>query len=323
MRSLRTLALLCSSLLFGATCGQEPPPRPNEDRDTVPAPFDGERAFEDLEAMAERGHRYYGAPERDEALAAMIARFEPHVATVERQSFTVDHPDGDGEITLVNVLLRQHPERPRRFIIGSHWDTRLWAEEDPDEARRDEPIMGANDGTSGIAVMVELARLLARHPLPELGVDFVLFDGEEYGRPGNDEYCQGSEHLADNLDEWYEDALPEGAIIMDMVADAELGIPRDTHSLRDARWLVQLVWSTARDLGEEAFIQGRTISIVDDHVPLNEAGIPSILLIDYDYPRPGAPTYWHTHSDTLEHTSAESLARVGNVVLTALRRLGR
>lgn len=324
MRSLRTFVLLASALAFGATCGQEPPAEPRRRaREAVPGEFDGERAFRDMAAMVRRGHRYYGAPERDEALAAMVARFEPHVAEIEHQRFEVDHPDGEGRITLVNVLLRQHPERRRRFVLGSHWDTRLWAEEDSDPERQDDPIAGANDGTSGIAVMLEIARLLARHPLPELGVDYVLFDGEEYGRPGNDEYCQGSEHLADHLDEWYEGPLPEGAIIMDMVADAELGIPREPNSLRDARWLVNHVWATAADLGEDSFIMRPQTGIIDDHVPLNEAGIPSILLIDYDYPRPGAPTYWHTHQDTLEHTSAESLARVGNVVLTALRRLGR
>lgn len=322
MGSLRTFLLLASSLAFGATCSEAPPARP-PDRSAIPADFDGNRAYREMARMVRRGHRYYGAPERDAALNAIVERFEPHVAEVERQSFEVDHPDGDGRITLVNVLLRQHPERERRIILGSHWDTRLWAEEDADPERRDEPIPGANDGTSGIAVMLEIAQLVARHPLREHGIDYILFDGEEYGRPGNDEYCQGSEHLADHLTDWYEGPLPEGAIIMDMVADAELGIPRDTNSIRDARWLVHHVWRTARELEETAFVEDRTVSIVDDHVPLNAAGIPSILLIDYDYPRPGAPTYWHTHQDTLEHTSAESLARVGDVVLTALRRFGR
>jgi glutaminyl-peptide cyclotransferase len=311
---LTVLLVFATALLGAATCdGAHDDERPAR---ATGSPFDGRRAFREMGEMVERGHRYYAAPERDQALAAMVARFEPYVASTQHQRFQVDHPDGDGRITMVNVLMRQHPERERRFILGSHWDTRLWAEEDESEANWDRPIPGANDGTSGIAVMLEIARLLSREPLAEFGIDYILFDGEEYGRPGNDEYCQGSRYLSHHLDAWYRERLPEGAIIMDMVADSDLSIPKESNSISGARWLVNLVWGTARDRGESAFNPSRTISIVDDHVPLNEVGVPSILLIDYDYP------YWHTHGDTMERVSAESLTRVGNVVLASLRRLG-
>jgi Zn-dependent M28 family amino/carboxypeptidase len=263
--------------------------------------------------MVRRGQRWYAAPEREQALAEMVARFEPFVSRTEHQRFTVPHPDTRAPLEMVNVALRQHPERRRRIIVGSHWDTRLWAEEDLDEQRQDEPIPGANDGTSGIAVMLEIARALHERPLEDFGVDYVLFDGEEYGRPGNNEYCQGSRYLKDHLREWYPDARPEAAIIMDMVADADLGIPRESNSLAGARWLVGVVWGTARARGVGGFDPQRVISIIDDHVPLNEAGIPSILLIDYDYP------WWHTQGDTMERCSAESLQRVSEVVLGALR----
>jgi glutaminyl-peptide cyclotransferase len=316
MRAATIGLALGSGLLLLGCGGSAAPPPPEPPEPAASQDFEGERAFADLRGMVERGHRYYGAPERDAALQAIVERFRDHVAEVRRQRFEVDHPDGAGQITLENVLLRQHPGRHRRLILGSHWDTRLWAEEDPNEDRVEEPIPGANDGTSGIAVMLEIARALAARPLEGFGVDYVLFDGEEYGQPGNDLYCQGSRYLVAHLDEWYPGGtLPEGAIVMDMVADADLGIPRETFSLRRARWLVELVWDAARDRGEDAFIDDRQISIIDDQLPLLEAGIPAILLIDYDYP------WWHTHEDTLERCSAESLRRVGNVVLDALRRI--
>lgn len=311
-------ALALGAVLALSACDRQPPPHP-ETLSTPPSEdrFDGARAFADLRAIAERGERYYGAPEREAALVALVERLQPHVARIEYQRFTREHPDGGGHLEMVNVLGRQHPEKRRRLIVGSHWDTRLWAEEDSDPSRADQPIVGANDGTSGIAVLIELARALETNPLGAFGVDYVLFDGEEYGRPGNNEYCQGSMYLAEHLSQWYAGNRPEGGIIMDMVADADLQIPIESFSRRNARWLVDTVWDTARERGETAFESDRTISIIDDHVPLSEAGVPSILLIDYDYP------YWHTHGDTVERCSAESLARVGSVVLASLRRIDR
>jgi hypothetical protein len=276
--------------------------------------FDGQRAFADMEAMVKRGERYYAAPGREGALRDMVNRFTPHVALAREQRFTRPHPDGRGTITMVNVVARQHPDRTRRLVLGSHWDTRLWAEEDADPMKQQQPIPGANDGTSGIALMIEVARIVERAPLRNFGLDYILFDGEEYGKPDSNEYCQGSRYLKENIGAFYPSALPEAAIVMDMVADADLQVPRETTSLDGARWLVDLVWTAAGDRGERAFLQ-RTITIFDDHAALLEAGIPSILLIDYDY------AHWHTHNDTLDRCSSESLARVGSVVLEALRRI--
>jgi hypothetical protein len=148
-----------------------------------------------------------------------------------------------------------------------------------------------------------------------MGVDYVLFDGEEYGRPGNDDYCRGSRFFAQHVSEVYPAELPEAAIVLDMVGDSDLEIKKESISMQGAGWLLRLVWAVAKERGEDAFRPDEIISIYDDHGPLLEVGIPAILLIDFDYP------YWHTHGDTVDRCSAESLARVGNVVLASVRRL--
>ena len=266
-------------------------------------------------AIVARGHRYYGAPEREQAIEGLAGRFRPFSNEVTFQRLPVPHPNGSGSVTLVNIRGKQHAEQQRRLIVATHWDTRLWAEEDPDPSRRELPIPGANDGTSGIAVMLELARALHQAPLRHFGVDYVLFDGEEFGRPGTNDYCQGSRYLAGHLTDWYPNELPEAAIVMDMVGDKDLGILEEQYSRERASWLYETVLSAAADRGERAFSGQRRMAIVDDHVALLESGIPAILLIDYDYP------YWHTHGDTMEQCSPDSLARVGNVLLDTLRRL--
>jgi len=287
--------------------------------------FSGARAFEVLRRYVELGHRYYGAPRRPELIQTLRAELSstrvlgsktPIISAVDHFKAT-DRPSGVS-YELANIIVRLHPERPQRVLIGTHWDTRLWAEEDADPARRQEPITGANDGTSGLAVIFELARLAQRSPLKGLGLDFVLFDGEEFGRPRSDDYCQGSKRFASHLGRWYseEAGRPLAVIILDMVGDRELSLPPERSSLTKARPLTQALYAVARARGASAFTTERVGPwIVDDHSPFQALGIPSILLIDYDY----AP--WHTHQDSLERCSAESLEQVGGVVWETLKRL--
>lgn len=280
-----------------------------------PVGFDDARAFADLEAMVRRGQRWYGAPGREAALGALATALEAPGVTQSRQLVEVRHPDSGLPLTLVNLVTRHHPDRGARVLVGTHWDTRLWAEEDPDPARRTQPIPGANDGSSGVALVIELGRVLAQAPLARLGVDLVLFDGEEFGRPGSDDYCQGSRAFAADLARYYPARPPEAAIVLDMVADRELGIPREALSVRHAPALVARIWDTAARLGVAEFEAGTGGGIYDDHAPLLQRGIPAALLIDYKYPP------WHTHGDDLGRVDAANLGKVGRVVLEALRSL--
>jgi len=236
---------------------------------------------------------------------------------VEDQHVPGRHPDTGEPVRLTNLVARIRPERRARVLLGTHWDTRPWAELDPNPARRGQPIPGANDGTSGVAVLLEIGRQLRSQPLQRLGVDLVLFDGEELGRTEPRLYCQGSRGFASRLEQLYGPTRPEAALVLDMVGDTDLRLVPEALSLQRAPQLVGLVWSTAAALGERTFAQGDPPWILDDHSPLLQAGVPAILLIDRSYPP------FHTHADTPDRCSAASLASVGRVVMATLGRLDR
>lgn len=192
----------------------------------------------------------------------------------------------------------------------AHWDTRPRAERDEDPKKRDLPILGANDAASGAAVLLELASLMHATP-PQIGVDIVLLDGEDYGKESDHNlYLLGSRHFARTKPADY---LPRFGILLDMVGDAQLELPREMNSFRYAPDIVAMVWGTARELGITQFVDENGDEILDDHVPLNEAGIKTIDIIDFNYPDQ-THRYWHTHEDTPEHCSAESLGAVGTVL---------
>jgi len=258
--------------------------------------------------------RTLGAKGRERGIDALQARLEAAGATVVRQPFEGHDPKDDAAVPLTNLFASIRPEAPRQFVLATHFDVRPWAESDPDPARRAHPIPGANDGTSGVVVLLALLPAL-RDALPsDQGFTVILFDGEELGRPELGGYCAGSTHFATHLAE----APPSLArasfgIVLDMVGDAELSIAREPNSVRQNPALVEHLWATAAALGERAFLDATyPRAILDDHVLLTRAGIPSVLLIDYDYDA------WHTHADGLERVSGESLASVARVVFAAV-----
>ncbi len=185
-------------------------------------------------------------------------------------------------------------------ILGAHYDTRLLADKDPDPARQTEPVIGANDGASGVAVLLELARTLDKDEL-DYEVWLAFFDAEDNGRIGDWEYLAGSRYMAENLN-----VTPEMVVVADMIGDADQQIYKERNSTPE---LIDRVWGIAADLGyEQYFIPEYKWSILDDHVPFLEAGIPAVDLIDFDYPP------WHTTQDTADKVSAEALERVGRVL---------
>lgn len=302
--------------LVGCRPVEPPPPKVPAAPPSVQRPdFDGERALRELRALTATGQRWQGAPGRAQALQGLERRLTALAGGAQRQTVPGRHPDTGVAVELTNLVARVHPQRPARVLLGTHWDTRAWAELDPDPTRRDSPIPGANDGASGIAVLFEVARQLRLQPLRRLGVDLVLFDGEELGRVEPRLYCQGSRGFASRLPTLYPAHPLEAALVLDMVGDADLGLLPERLAQQRAPGLVELVWSTAAALGEPAFRRGSTVRILDDHTPLLQAGVPAVLLIDWDYPP------FHTHADTPERCSAASLASVGRVVLASLRRL--
>jgi Zn-dependent M28 family amino/carboxypeptidase len=211
---------------------------------------------------------------------------------------------------LANIIASFNPQASNRILLCAHWDTRPRAEHDENISRRNEPIIGANDGASGVAVLLELASLLKRHR-PAVGIDLVLFDAEDYGREGETEqYLLGSRYFAANKAPEYN---PRFGILLDMVGDKFLDIPKEQHSLKYAPDIVDLVWRKARELGYPQFLDEVGDLVTDDHLPLNEAGIKTIDLIDFNYPDQ-TNRFWHTHNDIPENCSGESLESVGTVL---------
>lgn len=260
--------------------------------------------------------RTLGDPRRSESVAALVRMLvEAGAEQVERQDF-VAHEQASGEaFALVNLFAHLRPAATRRFVLATHFDTRPWADEEPDPALHGEPVPGANDGTSGVAVLLELVPHLARALPPDVGVTVILFDGEELGRPGSGSqggYCMGSRHFAAQAaadpPAWLRGA--ELGIVLDMVGDADLHLPVEPGSLEHAPALVQRLWDVARKRGHAQFDPHvRAGGVLDDHVFLTAAGVPSVLVIDHEYDA------WHTRRDTILRVSAASLAAVGDTVL--------
>jgi Zn-dependent M28 family amino/carboxypeptidase len=218
---------------------------------------------------------------------------------------------------MTNIFGRFQQNNPNRILLLAHWDTRPRAERDEDSTKREQPILGANDGASGVAVLLEIARHL-KETKPNIGVDILFVDGEDYGEEGDlSRYLLGAKYFAKNF---HFEHPPQFGILLDMVGDAELEIRKEKASQHFANDVVELVWNTANELGVTQFSELEGPSLIDDHIPFNEAGIKCIDLIDFNYPNE-TKNYWHTTQDTPEHCSAKSLEAVGKVLLHVIYKL--
>lgn len=270
--------------------------------------FNGERAFDYLLAQTKFGPRVPNTDAHRNCLSFLGTELRKLADTTYLQPFT--HKGYEGKpLYFTNIIASWNTRATQRILLCAHWDTRPWADQDPDPKNHTKPILGANDGASGVAVLLEIARHLKTQP-PSLGVDIVLFDGEDYGKSGEN-YLLGSKYFAKNKSF---SVTPEFGILLDMVGDAQLEIPQEKTSIFYAPDIVKMVWSTARDVGSTAFIDAIGGDIYDDHIPLNEAGIKTIDIIDFNYPDQ-SHRYWHTLEDTPDKCSAESLEQVGKVLL--------
>jgi len=274
--------------------------------------FDAARAWNHLLAQCAFGPRAPGSPGHQKCLIYLESEIKKRASSVERQWFWGSNPVANQSVQLCNLIARFQPEKSRRILLCAHWDTRPWADQDSEAANHDKPILGANDGASGVAVLLEIARCLSLKP-PRIGVDIVFFDGEDMGREGHlNEYLLGSREYASNLTL----PLPEAAILLDMVGDKYLSIPQELYSRRDAPQLVEEIFNAAQRLNQSAFDPQPGQAVYDDHLPLLQAGIPAVDLVDFDY------IYWHTLHDTPENCSPQSLQAVGEVVLHWLYQKG-
>lgn len=274
----------------------------------VPA-FDAARAFKDLEAQVAFGPRVPGSPAHANCLQFMEDTLKAYASSVRRQKFMHTIAKTGEQVELTNLISSFGMKRGRRILLAAHWDSRPWADQDPDTTNHSKPVPGANDGASGVAVLLEVARVLKREA-PPVGVDIVFFDGEDLGTSGySDTYANGARYFAAKKNVRY---APYLGILLDMVGDRQLTLYKEAYSNRLAPAVVDVVWSYANRLGIDAFKNEVRHEVADDHVPLLDAGIPCIDIIDFDYP------YWHTLQDIPENCSPASLEKVGKVVLAVV-----
>ncbi|GJM43874.1 MAG: glutamine cyclotransferase [Gemmatimonadota bacterium] len=272
--------------------------------------FDEAAAWQHLLDQVEMGPRVPGSQAHANALAYFRSHLETTADRVVVESFDGVCPLDSSSVTFHNVVATFRPESPRRILFGAHWDSRPFADQDEDPARRREPVLGANDGASGVAVLLEMATRFAERP-PGIGVDLVLFDAEDCGREGEpDTWALGSQEFVRRNPSY----RPAYAVILDMVGRDGMRLLREGNSVAAAPRLVSAIWAVAAEVGATAFTDSTGRPVWDDHVAFLEAGIPAVDIIDFEDPR------WHTTADDVEHCSAESLGQVGRVALALVRK---
>ena len=273
--------------------------------------FDEDHAFSYLVAQCDFGPRNPGSDGYYACLDYLITELDQSANEIILQDFSYQERRYNKQYNLENIIARFNPDSEFQTVISAHWDTRPWADQEDLRQDRDQPIIGANDGASGVAILLELAKIMGENP-PPIGVNLVFFDGEDMGVPGeNETYCQGSRFFAKNLPI----PRPNEAINLDMVGDKQLVLPIERYSLEYHPKLVRHLWDRAKEMGLDAFIGRVDYAIYDDHIPLNEiAGIPSIDIIDFKYPNSYA-NFWHTMNDIPENCSEESLGQVGDLMV--------
>jgi hypothetical protein len=283
--------------------------------------FSGAKAYQQLKDLCALGARVPGSPAARKAGDWLLTKLKALGDETWEQAFThkvrANHPLAKRDKTLStqglrmrNLVCRFRPRETRRLLLAAHWDSRPFADMDPVKANRVKPVLGANDAASGVVVLLELARCLKAQP-PGMGVDIVLFDGEDFGEQGHlDEYFLGSRFYARNLGR----PRPEAGILLDMVGDKNLRLPLEPFSRQAAPDLQDRVWDLAEGLGlGDIFVREPGPAVQDDHLPLIERGVPMIDIIDFEYPQ------WHTLQDTPATCSPASLEAVGRVLETLIR----
>ena len=256
-----------------------------------PVTFNGQRAYADVETQVAFGPRVPGLEGHAKIREWMREELTKAGWQVEvQESEALGHP--------INNVIAKRSAEPPQIILGAHYDSRIFADHDPDPSLRTNYVQGANDGASGVAVLLELARTLPEDTHP---IWLVFFDAEDNGNIEGWDWILGSSEFVQN-----NSIQPRAVIIVDMIGDADLNIYKEVNS--DPA-LTDEIWATARNLGyENKFIPEYKHSMLDDHTPFLRAGMPAIDIIDFDYP------YWHTTQDTPDKVSSESLQAVGETL---------
>lgn len=328
------LAILLATSALLVSC-EEDKPQDAADQNTtntsVPATvdttglpvFSGQGAYDYVAKQVALGPRNPGSPGAKKAITFYMEEFGKYADNVEAQEFTHEGYEGE-KLNLTNIFASFNPNSGTRILLCAHWDSRPRADWDPDSTKHDMAIPAANDGGSGAGVLLELARMFKENP-PPIGVDIVLFDGEDYGdtRIDNvDQYFLGARYFSRNIPTGYRPAF---GILLDLVGDRDAEFAKEGISMQYASGYVNALWNAAQQMGLTRFKQRMGSPIQDDHMILNEiAHIPTLDIIDADLvghkssdPR---RKYWHTHKDDMENIGAATLEEVGKLLVYTVYR---
>lgn len=263
--------------------------------------FDGEKALEDVIYQESLGPRIPGSEAHTQIQKWMTDALVEAGWSVEKQQCL------DCKMPVTNLIARKGSGE-NWIILGAHYDTRILADKDPDPAKRNQPVPGANDGGSGVAVLLEIARVLPIIQGKQIWL--VFFDAEDNGGINGYDWLYGSRYFVEqtikNMDK---DQYPDAAIIVDMIGDRNLNI---YYEMNSNKVLSEEIWAEAQKSGFEQFIMSPKYRMLDDHTPFLEAGIPAVDIIDFDY-QP-----WHTTNDSSDKVASASLDAVGTTLISWL-----
>ncbi len=267
--------------------------------------FDGVRSLNDVSRQLSFGPRIAGSQAHRDTVAWIEAELNSAdwVVEIQETPYTLVSDAATATTQIRNIVAKRGEGSPW-IILGAHYDSRQWADHDPNPDLHKTPVPGANDGASGVAVLLELARTLPKNLDKQIWL--VFFDAEDNGNIPGWDWILGSRQFAASLE-----GIPDAVIIVDMIGDADLNVYMERNSNAA---LTQEIWQTAASLGYDQFIPTYKFSMLDDHTPFLEKGISAVDIIDFDYP------YWHTTADTLDKVSAESLDAIGDTLLAWVMR---
>ena len=279
--------------------------------------FSVDSAYAYLKHQVDFGPRVPNTEAHRKTADWLVSELTRHGASVKEQRADLKAFDGT-MLHARNIFGQFNPQADNRILLLAHYDCRPWADEDPDPAKRTQPVDGANDGASGVAVLLEVARQLGAENTNK-GIDILFVDAEDWGEEDNDEsWAMGARYFANNpIVEGY---APSEAILLDMVGGKGAKFPVEYFSQQNAPALVGSLWNIASDLGYGSSFPYRIGSAVtDDHVELIKAGIPAVDIIEYNQ-NGGFNPHWHTSTDNLDNIDPNTLKTVGDVVMNYLLR---
>lgn len=277
---------------------------------------DKELLYSNVEKQLSFGYRVPGTDAHKACKDWFVEQLSSHADDVEVQEFPASFYDVK-DAPSYNIIASFNPSHKKRVLLAAHWDSRIVAEKDPDETKQNDPIYGADDGASGVASLLEIARLIKENPI-DLGVDIILFDAEDQGTTNNnDTWCLGSKYWSNNKHK--KGYTAKFGVLLDMIGSNSAMFGREGYSTKYAKKYQDKIWSLAKRMGMGDLFVDKNFAVFDDHYYVNTvAKIPMVDIINYDHAADKFGHYHHTHKDDISIISKDNLRRVTQLVLAIL-----